>query len=77
MTMTEIVVGLAKRRVRPVIPLVGTALIAWLMMEGAIGDFEISQRDAITERAWEGELESQDWAMQDMNGFRLFRLGRE
>lgn len=77
MTMIEIVVGLAKRRVRPVIPLVGTALIAWLRTEGAIGDFEISQLPAITERAWEGELESQDLAMQSMNGFRLFKLGRE
>lgn len=59
------------------IPLVGTALIAWLMTEGAIGYLEISQRPAITERAWAEELESQDLAMQAMNGFRLFRLGRE
>lgn len=31
----------------------------------------------MTERAWAGELESQDLAMQVMNGFSLFRFGRE
>ena len=75
--MIEIVVGLAKRRVCPVNPLVGTALIAWLMTEGAMGNLEISQRAAMTERAWAGELESQDLAIQAMNGFSLLRFGRE
>ncbi len=75
--MIEIVVGLAKRRVCPVNPLVGTALTAWLMTEGAMGNLESSQRAAMTERAWAGELESQDLAIQAMNGFSLLRFGRE
>lgn len=75
--LIETVVGLAKRRVCRVIPLVGTALIAWLITERAIGNLEISQWATMTERAWTGELESQDLAMQVMNGFSLFRFGRE
>lgn len=71
------VVVVARRMVCWVIPEVGTALIAWLMMEGARGDLESSQLDTMTESAWPGELESQDLVMQAMNGLSLFGVGRE
>lgn len=77
MTVIEIAVGLARRKVCGMIPLVGTALIAWLMTEGAIGDLEISQRATMTDRAWAGELESHALAMHAMSGFSLFGFGTE
>lgn len=76
-TVIEIAVGLARRKVWGMIPLVGTTLIAWLMTEGARGDSEISQRATMTERACAGELESHALAMQAMNGFSLFGFGTE
>lgn len=76
-TVIESGVELAKRRVCRVMPLVGTALIAWLMTEGARGDWDISQRATMTERAWAEELESQDLAMQAMNGLSLLGFGTE
>lgn len=70
-------VVVARRMVGWVIPEVGTALIAWLMMEGARGDLESSQFETMAERAWPGELESQDLYMQAMKGLSLFEVGRE
>lgn len=76
MTVIELV-GIARRMVSWVIPVVGTALMAWLMMEGARGDLENWQLDTMAERAWPGELESQDLAIQAMKGLSLFEVGRE
>lgn len=75
-TVIELV-GIARRMVSWVIPVVGTALMAWLMMEGARGDLESWQLDTMAERAWPGELESQDLAIQAMKGLSLFEVGRE
>lgn len=70
-------VEVARRMVCWVIPEVGTALMAWLMMEGAKGDVESWQLDTMAESAWPEELESQDLAMQAMKGLSLFEFGRE
>lgn len=70
-------VGDARRMVCCVIPLVGTALTAWLMKEGARGDLESSQSDTIAERAWSGDLEPHDLATQAIRGLKLFEFGTE
>lgn len=76
MTVIELV-AVARRMVSWVIPVVGTALMAWLTMEGARGDLESWQLDTMAERAWPVELESQDLAIQAMKGLSLFEVGRE